>query len=276
MGKLVFLYILLQTITLSKSPGEILTEPYTGIEFILIGKGDFLMGEPSDSITIPGSDIPHRVVISGDFWMSRTEITLAQWQKVMGRKELHTEKPNPFRNDNQNYPVVSVSYNDVQDFLSKLNRLSPGYKFRLPTEAEWEYACRAGTNTNFSFGDTLSDSEACYNAACTSAFSRKGEKSMHPAPVGSYQPNQWGLYDMHGNAWEWVSDWFAPYKAESLVDPSGPPYGKEKVIRGGSWYFCADNAKSSSRRAHDPDLWGFSIGFRIVCENDNRVTCQGN
>ena len=84
-------------------------------------------------------------------------------------------------------------------------------------------------------------------------------------PVGSYPPNQWGLYDMHGNAWEWVADWYAPYSTVQDTNPEGPPVGNLKVIRGGSWYFGADNSRSYSRRTHEPDLWGFSIGFRIVC-----------
>ncbi len=198
------------------------TEPITGMEFVLIPGGGSLESE--------------------DFWLASTEVTQEQWFRIMGNKELHPEKPSPFRNINKQYPIVSISYFDSQLYLEKLNKLSGKYHFRLPTEAEWEYACRAGTTTPFSYGEHISDSLVNF-----------GNNVGHPMPVGSYPPNPWGLFDMHGNVWEWVSDWYTPKS-------------KEKVIRGGSWYFGADNAKSSSRRSHEPGLWGFSIGFRIVCE----------
>lgn len=241
-------------------------EPILGMEFIPIPKGSFTMGDyeiNDDS----NSESLHKVNISRDYWLGRTEVTQEQWQKIMGNDEIHTEKPSPFRGLNPNYPVVSVSYFDIEKFLERLNELSNEYHFRLPTEAEWEYACRAGTTTPFSYGLSLDDSLANFNAEIVSKYSTLGNFLAHPKPVGSYAPNQWGLYDMHGNVWEWVSDWYGPYSKEEVTDPNGPMFGKEKVIRGGSWYFGAENARSSCRRTHEPGLWGFSIGFRIVCEN---------
>lgn len=249
-------------------PVSALREPISGMEFIRIEKGCFLMGNHEKNIY---SEALHKVNISKGFWLGKTEVTQKQWQAIMGKEEIHPEKPSPFRGLNSEYPVVSVSYFDIERFLSKLNELSKEYFFRLPTEAEWEYACRAGTITPFSYGLKLSDTLANFNAEIPSDYSTPGAFLAHPKSVGSYAPNQWGLYDMHGNVWEWVSDWYGPYSIDEVTDPKGPIIGKEKVIRGGSWYFGAENAKSSKRRTHEPELWGFSIGFRVVCENKNSI-----
>lgn len=243
----------------------IIKESLLGMEFTLIPKGSFLMG--ANEMSNDSSSAPvHKVIISNDFWMGKKEVTQRQWQQIMGDKELHPEKPSPFRNEDPDYPVVSVSYLDVQKFLERLNELSEKYRFRLPTEAEWEYACRAGTATPFYYGNQLSDTLANFNATLASGYSAFGKFTGHPQPVGSYAPNAWGLHDMHGNVWEWVSDWYGPYPKEEVTDPKGPADGTEKIIRGGSWYFGADNATSFKRKTHEPQLWGFSIGFRIVCE----------
>lgn len=241
-------------------------EPVTEMEFVKIPKGSFYMGNPIADTNVSYSESQHLVIIPGDFWLGRMEVTQAEWQKVMGDEEPHPEKPSPFRNDNKNYPVVSISYFDVQIFLQKLEKVSPGNRFRLPTEAEWEYACRAGTITNFNTGMQISDSLANYNAEIISSYSSIGKYIGHPTPVGSYPPNQWGLYDMHGNVWEWVSDCYAPYTTNKEINPHDPQDDTLKIIRGGSWYFAADNARSYSRKIHPPQLWGFSIGFRIVRE----------
>lgn len=249
-----------------EKPFSVWKESVTGMEFILIPKGDFLMGNRENK---SNSEILHKVSISKDFWLARMEVTQEQWQKIMGNEEIHPEKPSPFANENPQYPVVSVSYFDIQQFLEKLNELSKEGHFRLPTEAEWEYACRAGTTSPFSCGLLLADYLANFNAEIPSIYAIQGKNIGHPTPVGSYPPNSWGLYDMHGNVWEWVSDWYAPYSPEEAIDPQGTPIGNQKVIRGGSWYFGAANALSSFRKTHEPDLWGFSIGFRIVCEKRN-------
>lgn len=243
-------------------------EPALDMEFVLIPKGKFYVGDSKgqpDNI----NNTLHLVTLTNDFWLSRTEVTREQWEKVMGAEETHPEKPNPFNKDDPKYPVVSKSYFEVLQFLKKLEKLSPGNRFRLPTEAEWEYACRAGTKTNFSTGAAISDKDANFNSESASAYSPAGKFIGHPAPVGSYPPNPWGLYDMHGNTWEWTSDWYAPFTCDSTVNPTGPDTGQQKVMRGGSWYFYADNARSNNRGTHYPDLWGFSIGFRIVREKDN-------
>jgi formylglycine-generating enzyme len=241
-------------------------EPITGMEFILIPKGSFSMGNSSNNHNGPNTELQHKVKISHDFWLARFEVTQEQWQHIMGKEEIHPEKPSPFRNTHPQYPVVGISYFDIQQFMDRLNTLSTDHQFRLPTEAEWEYACRAGTTTPYSCGFYISDTLANYNATWPSTHSTPGNYIGHPVPVGSYPPNPWGLYDMHGNVWEWVADWYAPYSSAEAIDPQGPSNGTMKIIRGGSWYFGADHAESSSRRTHEPGLWGFSIGFRIVRE----------
>ncbi len=208
----------------------------------------------------------HPATITKGFWIATTEVTQQQWKAVMGPEEIHPDKPSPFWGRASDYPKVSISFYDVQRFLKKLEQLSPGNRFRLPTEAEWEYACRAGTQTPFAFGQVISDSAVCFNAGLVSPYTIPGKTPSHPESVGSYPPNAWGLYDMHGNVWEWVADWYAPYPNDSLSDPRGPEDGHYKIIRGGSWFFGGESARSSKRKTHRPEHWGFSIGFRIVRE----------
>lgn len=265
-NSLLFVLLLLVLTSCKDETVLILKEPILEMEFIKIKKGSFLMG---DYENLKDSEILHEVNLTYDYWLGKTEVTQAQWGKIMGNKELHPQKPSPFRNVNPDFPIVSISYFEIELFLDKLNDLSTEYQFRLPTEAEWEYACRAGTKTPFSYGAVLDDSLANYNSKIKSKYTNKGTFLGSPAPVSSYPANQWGLFDMHGNVWEWVSDWYAPYTSDKVTNPTGPCEGKEKVIRGGSWYFGAENAKSSCRRTHEPDLWGFSIGFRIICEKKN-------
>lgn len=241
-------------------------EPFTEMDFVSIPAGQFLMGNPGSSNGSGKSDQIHNVKITHGIWMEKTEVTQEQWRKVMGNTELHPEKPSPFWGNNPNYPKVSISFYDAIKFCEKLQELSPLHHFRLPTEAEWEYACRAGTATRFSTGELLADSIACFNAEFPDGFSNPGTKPNHPQPVGSYRPNNWGLFDMHGNVFEWVSDWYAPYSSKTQINPSGPKNGNFKIIRGGSWYFSAEKAQSFYRMTHEPELWGFSIGFRIVID----------
>ena len=242
-------------------------DPITKMEFVYIPKGKFTMGSTTVNKN-PDSPYtkPHEVRLEKGFWMGVTEVTQQQWQEIMGTEEIHPDKPSPFRNLHQRYPVVSVSFYDVQSFIEKLNARSNDVIFRLPTEAEWEYACKAKTTTAYHFGDSISDELANYNAQIKFKKSTLGNFIGQPTPVASYAPNAWGLYDMHGNVWEWVSNWYAPYSAENEKNLTGPPTGALKIIRGGSWYFGAENAQSHFRRTHEPNLWGFSIGFRLVRE----------
>ena len=236
------------------------------MDFVYIPDGEFLMGNPDSPNGSEKNDQVHSVKIRNGFWLATTEVTQDQWKRVMGETELHPEKPSPFWGDNPEYPKVSISYYDVLVFLKKLQEHSPENRFRLPTEAEWEYACRAGTTSRFSTGDKLLNSLACFSMEFPNKYSNTGTKPKHPQTVGSYPPNNWGLYDMHGNVFEWVSDWYAPYPSKKQINPTGPENGNLKIIRGGSWYFSAEKAQSFYRMTHDPSQWGFSIGFRIVME----------
>lgn len=247
-------------------PFTVRREPQSGLMFLFLPPGRFLMGSPP-SEPGRGSDEPqHPVVLSRGFWMGQMEVTRAQWQRVMGPRERHPEKPNPFAQDDPRFPVVSISYHDARRFLRRLERWAPGQRFRLPTEAEWEYACRAGTPTAFHVGDQVGADQANLDFRFPSTAGAMVPSFERPAPVGSYPPNAWGLFDLHGNVWEWTSDWYGPYPTHEVQDPRGPAQGTQKVIRGGSWAFSAASARSACRYQHPPGDWGHSVGFRVVWE----------
>jgi formylglycine-generating enzyme required for sulfatase activity len=220
-------------------------EPLTGLPFVRVPGGEFAMGSPAGEAGRQPDEVLHRVRLS-PFLLSSTEVTQAQWTKVMGNN------PSSFRDAGADAPVEGVTWNDVQDFLSRLNARGDG-RFRLPTEAEWEYAARAGSTTAYAFGDHISTRQANYD----------GET---PFRVGSFAPNAWGLYDMHGNVWEWCADEHCPYPTEAVTNPVNACGSKYKVIRGGSFHFGADSARSALRYTHEPHQRGFSIGFRVVRE----------
>ena len=212
-----------------------------------ISSGTFMMGSPNG-----GSDEQplHQVTISKGFQMGKFEVTQAQWEAVMGNNPSH------FSGDNN--PVEQVSWNECQSFISKLNKLDTDYTYRLPTEAEWEYCCRAGSDTEYCFGDD--DSGLGDYAWCNSNSNSKTH------PVGQKQPNDWGLYDMHGNVWEWCQDWYDSnyYDNSPGTDPQGPNSGSYRVIRGGSWSYDADYCRSAIRYGSYPDGSSLSIGLRLV------------
>ncbi|MCP4408681.1 MAG: formylglycine-generating enzyme family protein, partial [Gammaproteobacteria bacterium] len=224
------------------------------MEFIKISAGEFLMGAPkSDTMKWDGETPQHKVIIEEEFYMQETEVTQGQWKAVMGMGS------NPSRSgQGDNYPVDSVSWNDVQEFIAKLNKQS-GKNYRLPTEAEWEYAARAGTTTKWYCGDNESclDSIAWYEA--------NAERKTHL--VGTKQPNKWGLYDMSGNVFEWVEDdWHdsytdAPKVGNAWIDE---PRGSRRVIRGGGWSGHAGSCRSSNRSRSGPSIDYYDLGFRLV------------
>ena len=170
-----------------------------------------------------------------------------------------------------NLPVVKVSWFDCADYLEKLNKRNEG-KYRLPTEAEWEYACRAGSKEAYTWGKEISCDKAMYcnnslkSESCIPYVKEKGLPVDSPAPVESYAPNAWGLYDMHGNVWEWCADWYAPYPTGPVSDPAGPDSGTERVRRGGSWFKEGWLCRSANRNfAHPPSRYR-TLGFRVVRE----------
>jgi formylglycine-generating enzyme required for sulfatase activity len=245
----------------------------TGVEFVHLPAGRFLMGSPPDEAGRRADEVRHEVVLSTGFWIGRGEVTRAQWERVMGGVESHSEKPNPFRHDDPRLPMVSVSFREVQEYLRRLQGLSPG-RFRLPTEAEWEYACRAGTTTAFATGASLGSDDASFDARFPIGGAPPGPQRRRPSIAGTFPANAWGLHDLPGNVWEWVADWYGPYPPGPARDPKGPITGTRRVLRGGSWAFGAGDARCASRYHHSPDDWGYSVGFRLVWEPARRPRAE--
>jgi formylglycine-generating enzyme required for sulfatase activity len=200
--------------------------------------------------------IKYPVTITHDYWLGRFEVTQGEYASLMGKNPSH------FLGDT-NRPVEKVTWLESIAYCEELTKreqkaghLPPTYKYRLPSEAEWEYACEAGKTNLFSFGD---------NAAQADQYAWTMENSDATThPVGQKLPNSWGLYDMHGNVWEWCSDWFAPYPASRLTDPLGPATGKFKVFRGGGWNQAVEFARSRNRFMMSPSNGIHFVGFRLA------------
>jgi len=232
-----------------------------GMKLVYISSGEFVMGSPANEQGRHSDEGPqHKVKISMGFWMGVTEVTQKQYQAVMGTN------PSFFKGDN--LPVSGLNWNDAVEFCRKLSQKEGG-TYRLPTEAEWEYSCRAGTTTPFYFGETISTDQANYDGNYAYGNGRKGVVRRELTPVGSFQANAFGLYDMHGNVFEWCQDRFGKsyYSNSPEVDPQGPSFGEYRVIRGGSWstepWFC----RSAMRFADRPDERRLGGGLRVVALN---------
>ncbi len=225
------------------------------LEMVEIPGGTFQMGS-----TEYDSEKPVHSVTVSSFWMGRFEVTQAQWQAVMGNN------PSNFKGDG-NLPVENVSWNDVQEFLKKLNAQPnlQGKNYRLPTEAEWEYAARAGTTTPFAFGETITPQIVNYDGNNPYARAPKGTYRRKTVPVGSLGvANVFGLFDMHGNVWEWCEDWYGTYSSGSVTNPTGPATGSYRVIRGGGWGGGAVDCRSADRSGSAPGNRVDDRGFRLV------------
>ena len=219
------------------------------MEFVLIPAGTFMMGSPDSDPDADDNEKPaHQVTLSQDFYLGKYPVTQAQWEAMMGAN------PSEFKGAAR--PVETVSWDDVQAFMQKLNERGGADHYRLPTEAQWEYACRAGSSTRYHFGD---------DAAQLGDYAWYHDNSGGQThPVGQKQPNAWGLYDMHGNVWEWVQDWYGDYTVAPVTDPIGPTSGAVRVIRGGSWGDAALYARSAVRfRFHPGDRFD-NLGFRCL------------
>jgi formylglycine-generating enzyme required for sulfatase activity len=268
------------------------------LDLTLIPAGSFVMG---DEAGLDDERPVHEVTISRSFYLGRYEVTVGQFRRFVEATGYTTDAERgsgfkgafgwdrdamQFRMDEKYswrstgfiqsdlHPVVNVSWNDAMEFCRWLGRVD-GKPYRLPTEAEWEYACRAGTTTRYSYGDDPEGAPAAANvadAAFTAQFPelkgliKAGDGDAYTSPVGSFAPNRFGVYDMHGNAWEWCADWFdAEYYAKSPPnDPGGPTAGEERVYRGGGWFNCARGWRSASRSASQPENRNLSLGFRVA------------
>ena len=230
-----------------------------GISFLFrqIMPGSFLMGSPDDEKGRMSDESPqHEVILRKGFWMLETSITQAQWTMVMGK--------NPGSNkEDKNLPAVNISWEAGVAFCNALNEKIPGLEAALPTEAEWEYACRAGTTSAFNDGSgcTLPTGKDPALDKLGWFFKNSGVRTH---PVGEKQPNACGLYDLHGNVWEWCRDWYGPYAGEAQVDPVGPDSGQFRVLRGGGSWGNAKRCRSAYRSRYDPAGRGLNIGFRLA------------
>ena len=231
--------------------------------FRWIEPGTFLMGSPESEPERYDDEVQHQVTLTQGFWLADTTVTQALWQTVMGNN------PSNFQ-DNHNNPVEKVSWNDIQDFIQKLNTLIPGLQAKLPTEAQWEYACRAGTTTPFSFGDNITPEQVNYDGNRPYANGKKGLYREKTVLIKSLPANPWGLYEMHGNVWEWCQDvWQEKLPASPVKDPESVAgddqgAGVGRVVRGGSWNDFGGHVRSAIRLRLDPAYRFDFIGFRLA------------
>ncbi len=229
-----------------------------GMEFRLIKAGEFLMGSPASEKDRSSEEEQHRVRISRNFYMQTTDVTQGQWKSLVGTDPW---KGKTYVKEEADYPATYVSWDDAVAFCRKLSERD-GVQCRLPTEAEWEYACRAGSRAAYSFGGDAGDLSA-YAWFDGHAWNQD-EKYAHR--VGQKRANEFGLHDMHGNVWEWCSDWHDSnyYSKSPLTDPKGPSEGSGRVFRGGSWFELPQFCRSAYRSRDSPSFRFNYLGFRVL------------
>jgi len=261
--------------------------------FVLIRGGEFTMGSPVDESAWSDGETLHKVKVS-DFSMGRYAVTVSEFRSFVDATGFRTdaEKEGDSRNwrhdvngqlrlqSEDNHPVMRVSWNDAVAYCEWMSKRS-GKTYRLPTEAEREYACRAGTTSPFNTGNNLTTEQANYDGNMDFLFrgtlmkyqtteqanydgNPKGVYRKNTVPVNSFSPNAWGLYNMHGNVWEWCSDWYGDYPSGTVSNPAGPATGSDRVLRGGSWDDSAGYCRSANRDGDTPDNRNNLIGFRLV------------
>ena len=262
----------------SRKAGERMTLTIKGVEYAFrwIPAGSFMMGSPMEEKekgrgrckVMPGEfdwfyydEFQRKVNVSRGFWMLESPITQGMWKSVM------RGNPSYFKGSDR-LPVENISWNDCQEYIGKLNRFwvrPKGYRFSLPTEAEWEYACRAGATTAYSFGDALNGDKANCDGNYPFGTDKKGPYLEKTTEVGKYGANAWGLVDMHGNVWEWVQDRYGAYPKGEATDPAGPEMGKSRVLRGGCYGVPAFDCRAANRGWGWPgDFRGEFIGARLA------------
>ena len=263
-----------------------------GMKLVHVPAGSFVMGSPRSEHERDAREYEHEVSITKPFLMGMFEVTQQQYAKVMSGSDFQNRAAfNEDRGGGPDHPMENVEWKNANMFCERLSQLPDevrhGRTYRLPTEAEWEFACRAGTSTAFHYGDALSSSQANFNGNYPQG-SGTGPYLRQTAKVGSYPPNALGLYDMHGNVAEWCADWFDPnyYDDSPQEDPLGPPFGVVAtsfsnsndnffvVVRGGCWVDDARACRSAYRYRAMPNTQYRLIGFRVVCETESNVEGQ--
>jgi len=236
-----------------------------GLALAWIAPGEFLMGSPASEEGRDEDETQHHVTITQGYWIGKTEVTYNQWDTIVG---LDSKHPTTFSKD---APIEFVSWHDASDFCLILTsreqtsgRLPAGYRYALPTESQWEHASRAGTSSPFFHGDRLSSGEANFDGNFPYGGAPKGRFLEKPTTVGQYAPDRSGIFDTQGNLWEWCRDWYGRYNGNSVVDPRGPDHGKEKVIRGGSWFDNSRYCRAAMRMRTVPSNRRDNIGFRVA------------
>jgi len=239
----------------AEQPRERITNSL-GMEFILIKPGKFAMGSPEDEPGRYTGERSHTVNLTSPFYLQTTEVTQAQWKALTGKN------PSSQKRCGDTCPVEQVSWEDAQQFIQKLNQKEATDKYRLPTEAEWEYACRAGRTTAFPNGGiTQLQCDRDENLDSIGWYCGNSNNMIHP--VARKKPNAWGLYDMSGNVQEWCQDWFGVYPYDEVTNPKGAPSGSYRVMRGSAWYSPARDARCASRFGSPPHYRFRHIGFRL-------------
>ena len=251
--------------------GESFSIPDVNLDMLWCKPGTFMMGSPEDEKDRGNDETQHEVTLTQGFWLGKYEVTQAQWKKVVGAN------PSGFKGASR--PVEKVSWKDAIKFCEKLTqmeksagRLPEGWAYTLPTEAQWEYACRAGTTTATSFGNRLSSRQANFNGIHLSDGAAKGPNLRKTTKVGSYPANAWGFHDMHGNVYEWCSDRNGKYPDGSVTDPVGSSDGSFRVLRGGRWGTSGRYVRSALRCCLKPDDRAPStgLGFRLSLQTEKK------
>ena len=244
-----------------------------------------MMGSPDSEAERHTNETQHEVTLTKGFWMGKYEVSQEEYQSVIG------SNPSYFKNgvdaissgtggqvtNDVRHPVEKVSWNDATNYCAKLTqrdqlagRIPSGYSYRLPTEAEWEYTCRGGATNAFHFGNAIRqgmanfDARYEYDSVLGTDYKLSDKVISRTVEVGSYAPNAFGLYDMHGNVWEWCSDWYGDHTNAATIDPTGPTSGDGRMICGGTWYSSGRDCRASARYGISPDVRFYFFGFRVV------------
>jgi formylglycine-generating enzyme required for sulfatase activity len=223
------------------------------MEMCVIHAGTFAMGSPPSEEGHNDDEVVHDVTISESFYLASTPVTQRQFEPVVGHNPSYFVGPD--------LPVEMVSWFDCATFCEILGERL-GRRLRLPTEAEWEYACRAGSTTAYNLGASITTAQANFDGWFVKPH--VGESRKQTSPAGAFEANAWGLFDMHGNVWEWCEDWYGDYASGAVTDPQGPSDGEIRILRGGSWFHGPADARSAQRDALDPGRRHSIYGFRVA------------